>query len=244
MDDENENWSDDENPKNESDDLLLLLFCAFIYQKRTRPGNPQVDKKLAELSEWLTQNGKLRVDVESCAASTLDFDLPDTAKVVDALKTYRPEFPLVFLFSDNSGSYMARRIDVRSPSLYTYRLRSGTLDLPLLHGGKVQVDGDVSFESVVDLLNSQKELALTTEIDVSGSLVGCSPESVGLAMNHLRRIVGSTPDDELFLFSICGSVRFEEPTDADFDPILVRKWTISFSSSGSSRWCLKCSMSP
>lgn len=236
---DDENWSDDER---ETHDLLFLLFCAFIYEKRTRPGSPQVDKRLAELSEWLTQNGKLQVDVESCAASTLDFDLPDTAKLVDALKTYCPEFPLVFIFSDNSGSYMARRIDVRSPSLYTYRLRSGTLDLPLLHGGKVQVDGDVSFESVVDLLNSQKELALTTEIDVSGSLVGCSPESVKVAMRHLRRVVGSTPDDKLFIFSICGSVNFEEPTDADVDSVLVRKWTISFSSPSSSRWCLKCSM--
>ena len=226
-------------------DLVFLLYCAFIYAKRTRSGVAQVDRNLAELGEWLTQNQKLKLDVESCEASTLDFDDPDTPRVVDALNTYSPDFPLNLVFSDNSDSYVAKRINVRSPSLYTYRLRSGALDLPFLHGGKIEVYGDVSFDSVVDLLSNQRELALTTEIDVTGSLVGCSPESVELAIKHLCRVLCDNSDDELFVFSICGSVNFENVADAVVDSVRVRKWTISFSTSPPkpSRWCLKCSKS-
>lgn len=224
----------------EKKDLEFLLFCAFIFEKRTRSGVSSVDKSLSELSTWLTQTDKLKIDVDPCAASTLDFDDADTPRVVDALNTYSPEFPLNLNFSDNSGSYIARRIDVRSPSVYKYRLTSGTLDLPILHGGRVEVDGDVSFDTVVDLLSSQKKLAFTTEIDVSGSLVGCSPESIKLAMKHLREIVCDTSDDELFVFSITGDVNFENVGDSVFGNVLVRKWRISFSSEDS-RWCLKCS---
>lgn len=146
------------------------------------------------------------------------------------------------IFSENSGTYIARRINLFSPSLYMYRLPSGTLDLPLFHGGNVEVDGDVSFDSVVDLLSSYKTSNYTTEIDVSGSLVGCNQESVKLAMKHLREAICENSDDDLFIFSICGSVYFENDTDSTFENIQVRKWTISFSSmfSSSTRWCLKC----
>lgn len=75
---------------NKSDDLVFLLYCAFIFEKRTRPGTPSVDKKMGELSAWLTQSGKLRLDVEPCEASTLDFDDPDTPRIVDVLNTYSP----------------------------------------------------------------------------------------------------------------------------------------------------------
>ena len=50
-------------------------------------------------------------------------------------------------------------------------------------------------------------------------------------------------DDELFLFSICGGVKFEDADDSVLDPVVVRKWTISFSTpnpADPARWCLKC----
>lgn len=239
-------WSDSENETEEksTNDLVFLLFCAFIYEKRTRSGPAAVDQRLGELSAWLTEHDKLRVDVEPCAPSTLDFDDPDAPRVVDALNTYAPQFPLNFVFSENTGSYLARRINFHSPSVYKYKLRSGTLDLPFLHGGRVEVEGDISFDTVVDLLaTTQNKIALTTEIDVSGSLVGCSVESVKLAMNHLRRILYDNSDDELFLFSICGGVKFEDAEDSVIDPVVVRKWRILFFSPESSRWCLKCTQS-
>ena len=237
-------WSDDgsdDEVEKKADDLVFLLFCAFIYEKRTRPGAAAVDERLGELSAWLTHHDKLRVDVAPCSPSTLDFDDPDTPRLVDALNTYAPEFPIDFVFSDNSVSYLARRINFHSPSVYRYKLRSGSLDLPFLHGGRVEVEGDISFDSVVDIVDNK--MAFTTEIDVSGSLVGCSGESVKLAMNLLRRVVCDNPDDELFLFSICGGVKFEDDTDPVVDPIMVRKWRISFSTQNaeSTRWCLKAS---
>lgn len=246
MDPENENWSDDEsepkvNIKVKQDDLVFLLFCAFIFEKRTRSGVPSVDQRLGELSEWLTRNDKLRLGVDSCEASTLNFDDPDAPRVVDALNTYSPEFPLNLIFTENSGSYIARRLHIQSPSTYKYKLISGVLDLPFFHGGKIEIDGDVSFDSVVDLLSCSSKLALTTEIDVSGSLVGCNSESVKLAMKHLRRAIFDNSDEELFQFSVSGSVNFEDDADSVVDPVVVRKWKILFSGSTSdSRWCLKC----
>jgi len=230
--------------ENDEMDLAFLLFCSFIYEKRTRSGSAAVDQRLGELSAWLTENHKLRVDVEPCAPSTLDFDDPDAPRVVDALNTYNPEFPIDFVFSENSGSYLARRINFHSPSVYKYKLRAGSLDLPFLHGGRVEVEGDISFDTVVDLLATQNATQIfTTEIDVSGSLVGCSGESLKLAMNHLRRLLCDNSDDELFLFSICGGVKFEDADDSVLDPVVVRKWTISFSTpnpADPARWCLKC----
>lgn len=236
--DPEENWSDDETEVKQ-DDLVFLLFCVFIFEKRTRPGVPSVNKRLGELSEWLTRNDKLRLGVDSSEASTLDFDDPDTPRVVDALNTYSPEFPLNLIFSENSGSYIARRINVQSPSTYKYKLSSGGLDLPFFHGGRIDIDGDVFFDSVVDLLSSQQKLALTTSIDVSGSLVGCNPESVKLAMKHLRQVIFDHSDEELFQFSVSGRVNFEDDADSVVDPVVVRKWHISFSKFDF-RWCLKC----
>lgn len=242
---ENENWSDDEietevKHKVKQDDLVFLLFCAFIFEKRTRSGVPSVDKRLGELSAWLTHSDKLRLSADSCEASTLDFDDADTPRIVDALNTYSPEFPLNLIFSENSGSYIAKRINVRSPSTYKYKLTSGGLDLPFFHGGRIEIEGDVLFDSVVDLLSSVSTLAFTTEIDVSGSLVGCNPESVKLGMKHLRQVIFDHSDEELFQFSVSGGVNFENDADSVVDSVVVRKWTISFSSTSDSRWCLKC----
>ena len=104
----------------------------------------------------------------------------------------------------------------------------------------IEIDGDVFFDSMVDLLSCVDTLSFTTEIDVSGSLVGCNPESVKLAMEHLREGIFDHSDEELFQFSVSGSVDFENDTDSVVDSIVVRKWTISFSSTSDSRWCLKC----
>lgn len=221
---------DEPDPRPSQDDLVFMLFSAFIFERRTRQGRPTVDKHLSDLSSWLTANDKLRTDVDVCTPCTLDFDDADSPRIVDALNTYCPEFPLVLLFSKNSGTHVARRLKTVSPSTYSYRLVPGILDLPLLHGGRVVVEGDVSFDSVVDLLSSQKSEAFTTEMEVSGSLVGCNSESVKKAMYHLRTIVYQLNDEELFGFSLSGCCR----ESFDVDPVLVRKWRISFSCSGNS----------
>ena len=236
--DEQDEFQDDEpipktSPK--QDDLVFMLFSAFIFERRTRQGIPSVDKYLADLSSWLTVNDKLKTDVDVCTPSTLDFDDADSPRVVDALNTYCPEFPLVLLFSKNSGTHVARRLTVRSPSTYSYRLVPGILDLPLLHGGKVVVEGDVSFDSVVDLLSSHKSEAFTTEMEVSGTLVGCNSESVKKAMYHLRQSIYQLKDDELFGFSLSGSCS----ESFEVDSVLVRKWRISFSGSPSSTLCAR-----
>lgn len=216
------------NPK--QDDLVFMCFSAFIFERRTRQGIPSVDKHLADLSSWLTANDKLKTDVDLCTPSTLDFDDADSPRLVDALNTYCPEFPLVLLFSKNSGTHVARRLNIRSPSTYSYRLVPGILDLPLLHGGKVVVEGDVHFDSVVDLLSSQKSEAFTTEMEVSGSLVGCNSESVKKAMYHLRQSIYEMMDEELYGFSLSGSCR----ESFEVESVFVRKWRISFSVSGTS----------
>ena len=210
-----------------TDDLVFMLFSAFIFERRTRQGSPSLDKHLAELSSWLKANDKLKTDVDACTPSTLDFDDADSPRIVDALNTYSPEFPLVLLFSKNSGTHVARRLKTLSPSTYSYRLAPGILDLPFLHGGKVVVEGDVSFDSVVDLLSRKTPQVFTTDVEVSGSLVGCNSESVKNAMYHLRQGIYERNDDELFGFSLCGycSLNFE------VDSLLVRKWRISFSGS-------------
>lgn len=221
----------------EQEDLVFLLFCAYIYEKRTRDH----ELKLGEISSWLTESQKLKLDVEPCAASTIDFDDPDTPRIVDVLNTYAPEFPLRFIFSQNSQSYIATRINFQSPSTYHYNIKSGTLDVPFFHGGKVKVDGDVSFDTIVDLISNK--IALTTEIEVSGSLVGCSKNNVKTAMKNITQIIYDNLDQELFTFSICGNVKFENSEDSVLDSIHIRSWTISFQNIKENRWCLKCTRS-
>lgn len=221
------------------DDLVFLLFCVFIYEKRTRPGYTDVDNKLSEMSKYLTSVNKLKLDVQPCAPCLLDFDDPDTPRLVDVLNTYAPEFPINFDFSENSRSYIASRIKIDSPSLYKYKIQTGVLDIPFLHGGCIQVEGDVSFDTVVDLLSTASTKVFSTDIDVSGSLVGCSKESVEKAITYLQQIVYDNQDHELFMFSICGSVDFEE--EPVIHPVKIRGWTISMDKeSGENRWRLKC----
>lgn len=217
---------------NKSDDLVFLLFCAFIYEKRTSPGVSGVNETIGGLSCWLTKADKLKLDVEPCSPSTLDFDDPDTARLIDTLNAYSPEFPLKMLFSKESDTYVAKRISVLSPSTYTYKF-SGPLELPFFHGGKIAVDGDVSFDTIVDLLASHRELSFTTEIDVTGSLVNCTSETLQLAFDNLRRTIYDKPDEELSGFSLRGSCQSE----TSLEDLLVRSWRISFTTT-EARSCL------
>lgn len=216
------------------DDVGFVLFCAFIFEKRTRPGSPSLDTSLAETSAWLIKNNKLNLNVEPCAPATLDFDDADTPRVVDLLNTYAPEFPINLQFSDNSRSYAARRIQLKSPATYSYTIHSGILDLPFLHGGMIEVVGDVSFDTVVDLLSSNQSLAFTTRIHVSGELAGCDVDSVQLAIRHLRQCILEKRDDDLFEFSVCGRA-----PALDVEPVVVRKWRLSYSRTDDSRACLR-----
>ena len=223
-----------EKPLTNSDDVGFVLYCAFIFEKRTRSGAPSLDTSLAETSAWLLTNNKLKLDIEPCAPATLDFDDADTPRVVDLLNIYSPEFPLSLTFSDNSRSYAAKRIQVQSPATYSYKIGSGILDLPFLHGGKIKVAGDVSFDTVVDLLSSHKSLVFTTDIDVAGELVGCNPDSVQVAIRHLRQWILEKRDDDLFEFSVCGRA-----PALDVDPVVVRKWRLTYATTDDdSRACL------
>ncbi len=223
-----------------SDDLGFVLFCGYIFDKRTRPGFPSLDKYLQEICSWLIKSNKLKVDADVCAPATVDFNDADAPRLVDVLNTYSPEFPLNFVLSENSensGAYVARRLRLSSPSTYSYHLASGVLDLPFFHGGKIKVEGDLSFDSVVDLLSIDVGRALTSDIDVSGSLVGCDSESVRVAIDHLRRGLFENPDEDLFGFSLCGAC--EASCNAiDVDAVVVRKWEISFTTDAKSS-CLR-----
>ncbi|CAM9106941.1 unnamed protein product [Sphacelaria rigidula] len=208
-----------------ADDLGFTLFCGFIFEKRTRSGVDHLDKYLKEISSWLIESGKLNVDVDPSKAATVDFSDADAARLVDALNTYSPEFPLNFVLSGSSDAGLARRLRLRSPSTYSYTDSSGPLELPSLHGGKVNVEGDLFFDSVVDLLSTDVCRALTTEINVTGSLVGCNSENLKAAVEHLCQGIRENPDDDLFGFSLCGDCE----VSLEVDLILVRKWVISFS---------------
>lgn len=232
-------WSDDEievdKDSSKPDDLVFLLFCAFIYEKRTcRDRNGCLDETIAGLSCWLTEADKLKLDVEPCKPSTLNFEDHDTTKLIDVLNAYSPEFPLTFLFSKESDTYVAKRINVLSPSTYTYKFPSGSLEVPFLHGGKIVVDGDASFDTIVDLLTSHGKLAFTTEIDVAGSLVNCTSQTLQLAFDTLRQTISDNSDEELSVFSVKGSC----PTSTlSIEDVQLRKWQISFTNTGG-RSCL------
>lgn len=222
--------------KKKQNDLPFLLYCAFIFDKRTKDGSASVDQHLADTKSWLSH--QLRLDVEPFVPSVLNFNDADAPRLVEVFNTYLPQFPLNLEFSDNSVSHLAKRLTIQSPATYSYKLRQGILDLSFLHGGDVEIDGDVAFDTVVDLLFSHKELALTTDINVSGSLVGCDPDSVSVATRHLREYLYETDDENLFGFSICGGT---PAVDVNYSiMLLVRKWKISFSRAGSdeSRSCL------
>lgn len=230
---ENQQELQDSKLSMKKDDVGFVLYCAFIFEKRTRSGSPSLDTSLAETSAWLIKNNKLNLDVEPCAPAMLDFDDADTPRVVDLLNMYAPEFPINLQFSDNSRSYAARRIQLKSPATYSYTIHSGTLDLPFLHGGKIEVAGDVSFDTVVDLLSSHQSLAFTTKIQVSGELSGCDVDSVQLAIRHLRQWILEKRDGDLFEFSVCGRA-----PALDVEPVVVRKWRLSYSRTDDSRACL------
>lgn len=215
-------WSDESVSGMEptQDDLGLVLLCCFIFGKRTRDGPPSVDEGLETMGKWMESVNKLRTDVDACHPVILDFSDPDINCAIDVLNMYSPGSPLKFIFRNAAHALTSKKLRVQSPSTYTYE--GSRVDVPILHGGKIEVLGDVCFESISDLL-SNNNLAMTTEINVTGDLSGCTKEQVEASMRSLRDILYSTKDGDLFRFSITGSSQH-----IDVDPVFVRKWVIRF----------------
>ena len=205
-------------------DLEFLLFVAFIFEKRTKDSNPDSDKVLLDLSTYLQKNNKINVDVDPCQAVILKLNSPDTPRIIDYINEYSPDFPLKMVFDDPSNVYIAKRLSIKSSSTYSYE-SNGVIDLPFFHGGKINIDGDVNFDSIIDLINSQSLLTLTSEITVSGNIVGLTLESVNKAMKSLRNAIYETPDEDIHGFLVKGS----NTEQIYVEPIFIRKCVIKFS---------------
>lgn len=206
-------------------DLEFLLFVAFIFEKRTKDSNPASDKVLLDLSTYLQKNNKINVDVDLCQAVILKLNYPDTPRIIDYINEYSPDFPLKIVSDDPLNVHLAKRITVQNPSKYIYE-SNGVIDLPFFHGGMVEINCDVNFDSIIDLLISQSSLALTSEITVSGNIVGLTLESVNKAMKSLRNALYVIPDEDIYGFLLKGSKNTEQ---FSVKPIRVRKWLITFS---------------
>lgn len=228
-------------------DLIFVAFCAFIFEKRTQQAqNSTSDKNLSEISKLLQEYGKLNLDCGD-KAPTLDFDDPDSSKLVALLNTYSPDFSINLKFSKDT--FPANTLNIRSPSTFRYELQelqenSEPFHLPLLHGGKIEVvGGDLSFDSVVDaLISTPAHIVFTTDINISGALVGCTHESLQNAVDVLRRGLSEEPEENIFRFSLSASID-EEQVLPSIDPVVVRTWIISLSTSDS-RCCLQAQRSP
>lgn len=211
------------------DDLNFLLFSLFIYDKRTRSStNSSVDGDLEKMASWLKETNKLNTDVDPCQAVTLNSSDPDTPHIIDALNTYAPAFPITLLIGDSSDTYVAKRLHVSS---YTCDVGSGAIDLPFFHEGRIYVSGDLSFDGVVDLLTTQS--VFTTDVDVSGSLVGCDRESVERSLMSLKKMLQVTSDGDIHQFSVRGGCHRDIKVRSKY----VRRWVISFTRDGD-RGCL------
>ena len=204
-------------------DLGFVLFLAFIFDKRTINYGGETDKNLTELTSWLKTNKKINTDVEPCQPVHLSLSDADSPRLIDALNKYSPDFPISMVLDDSSHAYITKRLNIWSPSIYSYQSGS-SIDIPLFHGGKINVIGDVNFDSIVDLINSQNVLSFTTEINVSGTLIGCDNESVNLAVKHLRDGIYDMLDENIHGFvvrGVCNSSVFVKT-------VRVRNWVISF----------------
>ena len=202
---------------------------AFIFDKRTTDYGGETDKNLSELVSWLKTNKKINTDVEPCQPVHLLLSDTDSPRLIDALNKYSPDFPISMVLDDSSQVYIPKRLSIWSPSVYSYQ-SSGSIDLPLFHGGKVNITGDVNFDSIVDLINSQNVISFTTEINVSGNLIGCDNESVNLAVKHLRDGIYDMLDENIHGFvvrGVCNNSVFVKT-------VRVRNWVISFEQFGQS----------
>ena len=197
-----------------SDDLLFLQFLSYIYTNRTKNSNGMLE----ELSDWLRENNKINSNSDPCEPVHLGLSWPDASRLVDALNTYSPDFPINMVLE--SPHCVVSRLNISSPSTYTYS-SNVAVDIPFFHGGIVEVIGDVNFDSVIDLISSDPS-TFTTEIRSSGILVGCNLESVTLAVKGLRDAIYRT--EMIHGFQISGRVM----ESFEIDPVYVRNWVIGF----------------
>jgi len=137
-----------------------------------------------------------------------------------------PDFPISIILNDPSDTYMLKKLEISSPSKYSYEY-NGVIDLPFLQGGIINISGDVNFDSIVDLINSQSLLAFTTEINVSGKLIGCDNDSINLVVKYLRDGIYDTTDENIHGFLVRGIC--ENPLFVK--PVYVRNWVITFKQS-------------
>jgi hypothetical protein len=225
-------------------DRVFVSFCSFIFEKRTQDLSI-MDNDLKQISNLLQEYGTLNLDVDPCGrASILDFgDDPDASRIVALLNSYWPEFPLDIKLSKDT--FPANSLNIQSPSSFRYHLSdTPPFDLPMLHGGPIEVvGGDVSFDSIVDALGSTPaDIVFTTDINISGTLVGCTRESLQHAVDVLHQSLIEAPDKDLFGFSLSASLD-EGQLAPNIDPVFLRMWVISFSTSDT-RCCLQAQRSP
>lgn len=232
------------------EDLVFVSFCAYIFEKRTTL-SPNDDKFLEDVSSYLKQLGVLQVNVDPCVPCILRLEDQNASFIIALLNAYLPDFPLVIILTNERNTktnILKNTLHVRSPSLIRFEIDDISkplkpFQLTHLHGGKIEIVGfDLDFESVVDILQSYPaKTVFSTDINVTGTLDGCTPEALARATDILLRIIGETPDYSLFEFSLCA--RFTQDFD-DFDDIplnvKIRSWTITFSVDGQ-RCCLKAS---
>ena len=217
----------DTKPVSDQQDFGFLLFLAFIFEKRSKNSTkPDNDKTMGELVTWLKENKKINIDVEPCNPVILNTGDPDNSVIIDALNTYSPDFPISMILKDPSDTYILKKLEISSPSTYSYE-SNGVIDIPFLHGGIINISGDVNFDSIVDLINSQSLLAFTSEINVSGKLVGCDNDTINLAVKYLRDGIYNTSDENIHGFSVKGVC--ENPLFVK--PVYVRNWVITFKQS-------------
>lgn len=185
------------------DDLDFLLLASHLFETRIRTSCDEDSMGIDSIATWLRDSDKLRRYEDTDPKEDVTVPLGDP-RIMDLVNIYNPHSNIVFTIASESDALMIKRLRLQSSGRVTYRMvATDALKIPVLHGGRILVQGDVDGKHLSELVKrSPARTVMVTDIRVEGSSDDFDSELRRSLMETLVDIIYNTEDADMLGFSL------------------------------------------
>jgi len=212
------------------EDLHFLLLASHIFENKnifTQEYDENVN--IEKIADWLKKEDHLKSGKHVDPGSYININIDDL-RTIDLINRYNPSINMEFNINSIEENSIIQRLRFRNlRSSIKYISENSSLTIPILHGGPIHITGDVQAGNTRDLiLNTEKDLIVTTSINIDGELEGDIENFTESVHQKLVHIIENTEDSEVFGFSII----FENDTSRYVKITRIRGWVVETINNG------------
>lgn len=210
------------------DDLDFLLLASHLFETRVRTSCDEDSLGIGAIATWLRDIGKLRRYEDTDPEEDVTIPLGDP-RVMDMVNIYNPCVNMVFNIESDPDALIIKRLRLQSSSRVTYRMVNPdiALKIPVLHGGRIIVQGDLDIKHLVDLVKrSPVKTVMATDIQIEGSRTSLDAELRRSLTDTLVNIIYNTEDADMFGFSMTHDEGIDPDAPQTRGHIQIRGWVV------------------